>query len=492
MTTRLNLTWKSPGPNASRYMASNKPVQILNGPIGSGKTTTVLMKAIHIAARQMVSKTTTATDGRPVRKFKLCVVRDTYRQLWKTTLPSWWKRVPKTLGEFLGSENQPASHRVLFELNDGTVVDFQADFLAIGENAVEDVLRGYEPTAFYLNEADLLAKEVYMYAKGRAGRFPDMSEGGPSWYGILMDCNAPVLTSWLYLEMFRATPEDVDLFRQPSGLAPDAENRENLPPGYYANQIKGQPEWYIKRMVENVPGFSRHGKSIYPEFVDTFHVARHKLEYEPRLKLILGLDAGLSPACAFEQRMPSGQLRILDELVSEQGTGPLRFGRMLAQRLADRYPNAREIHAWADPSAAYGADKKDGELDWIEIVAQEAGIQIMAAPTNATIPRREALRRPMTTMIDGGPGLLICPENCPIIREAFNSGYHFKKLPGADVERYSEEVEKNAHSHIAEAAEYGASAAGEDLAIRGRHAEQYNQVRNQTPTTDWDPYALPS
>jgi hypothetical protein len=183
-------------------MRSMKSTIILNGPIGSGKTTTCFMKAIRLAAAQMPS----TRDRR--RKFKLCVVRDTYRQLWKTTLPSWFKRVPRAIGEFTGAENAPATHKIEFRLEDGTSVDLQVDFVAIGENSVEDVLRGYEPTAFYLNEADLLAREVYTYARGRVGRYPDMSEGGPTWYGILMDCNAPELTSWLYLDMFRSTPAE--------------------------------------------------------------------------------------------------------------------------------------------------------------------------------------------------------------------------------------------------------------------------------------------
>ncbi|MES2171014.1 MAG: hypothetical protein V4479_09900, partial [Actinomycetota bacterium] len=63
---------------------------------------------------------------------------------------------------------------------DKTVVDFTIEFGAIGENAVEDFMRGYEPTAFYLNELDLLARDVFIYAKGRVGRYPDMNEGGPT------------------------------------------------------------------------------------------------------------------------------------------------------------------------------------------------------------------------------------------------------------------------------------------------------------------------
>jgi hypothetical protein len=464
-------------------MASTKPVPVLNGPIGAGKTTTVFIKAIRTAAKQMRS----TRDGKI--KFKLCVVRDTYRQLWKTTLPSWWKRVPRAVGEFTGAENAPATHRVDFQLADGSVVEFQADFVAIGENAVEDVLRGYEPTAFYLNEADLLAKEVFTFARGRAGRYPDMSEGGPSWYGIFMDCNAPELTAWMYTDIFRNTPEFVDLFRQPSGLSPDAENLINLPPGYYDAQVGGQPDWYLKRMIMNVPGYSRAGKPIYSEFNFDLHVSRRPLEPIPGLALTIGLDAGMSPAAVIGQRLPDGRRHILDELVSEQGTGAMRFGDMLAKLLHDRYRFIRNVRAFADPSAAYGNDKKAGEKSWIEIVAAKAGIRIEPAPTNRILPRIEAVRRPLCSLIEGKPAVLY-DQRCAVLIEGFNSGYRFRKLQGSE-ERYTDQPEKNEYSHVHDANQYLHSADGEDLEIRERKTAHEGQLRAWAAAAqhDWDPLA---
>jgi hypothetical protein len=170
----------------------------------------------------------------------------------------------KTAGEWNGAENGPAKHVTTFQLPDQTKVLFQIDFIAIGENAVEDVMRGYEPTAFFLNELDLLAEDVLTYARGRVGRYPDMEEGGPSWYGILADCNAPERTSWLYQNIFTNTPPDVLLLRQPSALSEDAENISNLPPGYYTKQLANQKQWYIDRMIKNKPGASRDGKPVIP------------------------------------------------------------------------------------------------------------------------------------------------------------------------------------------------------------------------------------
>lgn len=485
MSSRINLDWTPPGPVSERFMASTAFTQILNGPIGSGKTTTNFMKHVENATKQQRS----SRDG--VRKYKLCVVRDTYRELWKTTIPSWWKRFPQTAGVWVGAVNAPAKHTIKFRLDDGSIVDFQVEFAAIGENSAEDFVRGYEPTAWYLNEADLLANDVYTFCAGRAGRFPDMEEGGPTWRGVTMDCNAPVLGSWLYREHFLKSSPDVELFRQPSGLSPDAENLVNLPVGYYTQQLGTAANWYIERMIKNRPGFSRAGKPVYPEFNDQLHVATQDLLPVTGLRIGLGLDAGMRPAATINQRMPNGQRRTLDELCSEPGTGPARFANDLWQLLNDRYQpwlQAKAIDAWADPSAAYGADTKAGEATWIQIVANKLGIPVLGGPTNSIIPRLAAVQRPLSRMIDGQPGYLLSPR-CAVVREGFNSTYRYRKIQtSGDDERFAEEIDKNDASHPHDSLQYWCSGDGEDLAIR-QNDKPMNAGANPGVQADFDPYA---
>lgn len=466
-------------------MACTKPVQILNGPIGGGKTTTVFMKAIRLAAAQKVS----IRDG-VTRKFRLCVVSTTYRQLHRATLPTWFKRIPRTVGDFKGAENAPCTHRIEFQLADNTVVDFWVDFLAVGENAAEDVMRGYEPTAFMLNEADLLPEDVFTFADGRTSRYPDMADGGPSWYGILMDCNAPTLNNWLYEKVFRKTPEWCGLFRQPAGDGPRAENTANLVPGYYENQMRGKSDWYIKRMIKNIPGYSRAGKPIYPEFNNELHVAQHDLPVIPGLTLLMGLDGGggtLNPAAIFGQRLGDGRRWIHDELCGEKGTGAMRFGDMLAQRLHERFPMCRTIKAYCDPSATYGVDKKAGEKTWREIIEAKLGIRVEAAPTNRLTPRLEAVRRPLTMLIDGKPAVQYSPR-CTMLIEGFNSGYRFRKVEGAE-ERYTDEPEKNEYSHPHDANQYLHLGDGEYFEILERRTANETQLRQWANAAqhDWDP-----
>lgn len=251
---KIDLDWAPPGPVAIEFMKAMRLFQILNGPVGSGKTTTVATKIIFLAAMQKRSP----RDG--VRRFKICAVRQTYRQLWSTTIPSWWDRVPKEAGEWTGAVGGPATHRVTFDFL-GERVELIVEFVAIGDNRVEDILRGYEVTAFWLNELDLLEFAVVEYCASRTGRYPKMIDGGPAWHGILADCNAPELTNWLYREVFSRPPEalkarGIDLFRQPSGLDPAAENLRNLPPGYYEGQLPLMTDHTADRMVRNIAGLT--------------------------------------------------------------------------------------------------------------------------------------------------------------------------------------------------------------------------------------------
>ncbi len=487
----LTLVWEAPGPVAARFMASPAWVQILNGPIGSGKTTAVFTKALRLAMAQRRS----SRDG--VRKFKLVVVRDTYRQLWKTTLPTWFQKVPRDFGTFTGAENAPARHLLDIRLPaDQSRLELIVDFVAIGDAAAEDVLRGYEPTAAYLNEADLLGRDVLEYVRGRVGRYPIMAEGGPSWSGVLADCNAPELHSWLYEDVFAQPPtvlakRGIELFRQPSGLSGEAENLKNLPAGYYERQAEGASAWYVARMIENKPGYSRAGKPVYPEFSDPLHVAARELEAMAGVPLDIGLDAGLNPAAAFAQHMPDGQWRVLDELVGETGTGAARFARLLAQRLRERFSAIRTLRAWADPSAAFGADKQAGERSWIEIVEAESGVRVRAAPTNRLIPRLEAVRRPLARLIDGRPGLVLSPC-CVTLRTGFNSGYRYRKMAVAE-ERYDEVPEKNAYSHPHDALQYALGAGGEDQEIRDRKDRRFRLMHAAgapgAHVHEWDPFS---
>lgn len=474
------LRWVAPGPVALAFVQSTARVILIMGPIGGGKTSSVFVKGMTFAQRQRQS----LLDG--VRKFRLCCVRDTYRQLWKTTIPSWHEWVPRAIGHWSGGDNGPASHTVRFRIADGSIVEMIVDFVAIGDNKVEDVLRGYQVTVFYLNEGDLLAPDVFRYARGREGRYPAMKEGGPSYWGTWIDCNAPDDDNWLYVVFVEDLPEGFAFFRQPSGFSPQAENVANLPPNYYQEAARGQPEWWIRRMIRNEFGFSRDGKPVFPEYNDMLHVAPAPLVALDGLPLTLGLDAGGTPAAAILQRKPNGQWRGLRELVVTNDTtmGAKRFGKLLNQVLREDFPGFK-VSGWADPSAAFGADVDNDELNWIQMVAAETGIRVRPAPSNALSVRLQGVRGCLERMIDGHePGLLISPT-MKITRKGFNSGYRYRRIQVAEG-RYDDKPEKNDFSHVHDALQYAVLGGGEYAEVKGR-TDQKAQGRRLLVKTHDDP-----
>src|SRR5262245_8963931 len=460
-------------------MNSRARVCTIMGPVGAGKTRTVFVKLIRLAAEQRPSP----IDG--CRYFKCCIVRDTYRQLWTSTIPSWWEVMPKDSGSWAGGAGDPEQCVIEYQLPDWTRPVLILDFIAIAENRAEDVLRGYQPTCFYFNEADLLDEDVFTHAMSRTGRFPEKIHGGPSWYGILCDMNAPDTENWTYRRL--QGQENTEFFQQPSGLSAEAENLANLVPDYYAEKMKNMDDWWIRRFIRNEWGYSREGKPIYPEFTQR-HVAGQPLRPMIGLPLIIGLDAGLHPAAVICQHTPLGQWRIIEEVVGEMGTGATRFGERLAQVLRDRYANWRAISAWADPSAAYGADKEAGEQTWIEIVGAKAGLMILAAPTNGLIPRWEAVRGPLRRDADPGLPAFVISPTCPTLIKGFYSGYHFRRMQIPGMPRYEEKAEKNDYSHPHDALQYAMLGGGEDAELADRKQFIIDAPNLPRHSGGWDPF----
>lgn len=414
-----------------------------------------------------------------VRRFKCCCVRDTYRQLWKTTIPSWWQWVPKEAprSTWNGSEGNPASHRLTIDLADKTVVDFTMEFVGIGDQAAEEVLKGYEVTAFYLNEADLLAPDVLRYARGRTGRFPKrVGDFEARWHGVVLDFNAPDVENYLYT-LCVDTPDDLkpllEFFQQASGFSPQAENLDNLASRYYADMAAGQEDWWIRRNVKAQWGYSRAGKPVYPNFNDQLHVASHIIEPHRGVTLTIGLDAGRTPGAVFGQYMPSGQMRWIRELAGAD-MGADRFGEEIAALMKREFPDwdPAMIEAYGDPAANSPGDQDD--RSYLEIVSAASGIPFEPAPLpkNDITSRLEAVRKPLTRLADeGAPGFLLSPC-CMALRKGFNSHYRYKKLKVPGEERYEDKPEKNMWSHPHDAGQYLNVGCGIHTEIVERHAHE--------------------
>jgi hypothetical protein len=488
----LNLSFKAPGPVSRAFYLDRSPIAAIMGPIGSAKTSTALMKIVGTAMRVPRS----SRDG--TRYCRAVVLRDTYRRMRRTTLETWRKRVPSNIGKFTeGGDNAPSVHRIQFvHPQDRSTIDLEIVFAAVGDNDVEEFCKGFEITCGFASELTGMSRELPYWLFSRTGRYPDDTHVDlrelDALRQVWFDFNAPDVDHWVYDDFVgNAASTNYKLFRQPGGLEPNAENLMHLTPGYYQKMLEsGSPQWWIDRNVHNKFGASREGKPVYPEFNDALHVAASPILPVRGIKLIVGADAGGTPAATIRQHMPDGQQRVLAEIATDpaQNTGPTRFGQILNELLLEKFPEwaaggAHAIDAWCDPAAIYG-DSETGEGAWAAIVSRVVGVRFRPARTNDPTKRQEAVRAPMTRMIDGvKPGLWISPA-CKTLRRAYNSGFRFMKKSGGAGE-YHAHVEKNQWSHVADADQYGALAGAAVLAVERDARARADGARPFNAPTDF-------
>lgn len=493
MTDIVTRTLNSPGPISDAFLLSRAFIKVIIGPVGSGKTMTALRALLNVAAKQGGTRD---RHGVLVRKARVGVIRETYPNLEKNTLPSWFDVMPETEGKF--TWKQPYTHRVnliLAEDEHGRPTDiceFEIEFRAIGDRSVEEVTRGWQVCAVMVDEADLQPPELLSFLTGRVGR------GGidrdlmvdPQ---IILSLNAPSIDNWVYRlavenemgeidDALRAELGDrelIEVFIQPGGREPDAENLHNLPRGYYNIQAaanKHRPG-YVDRMIDNKFVPLQHGQPVNPQFDYKRHV-REGLVWNPERPLIVGVDQGLFAAAVASQRTHMGELRTLREAVMfrEDGKtlakiGPSAAGAMVRMMIADNFPDLRPemLRVVADPAAWAAEDRKDSEMDWIRAFSKALGHRVHKAKTNRQTLRNEAIWQAMTAH-DG----YLVDLSCRHLIRGHLGGYHYRKAEISDGElRGHLEIADTIHTHVCDAEQY-AALEGEHVIgdIRGRPRRQ--------------------
>ena len=459
--------WTPPGPVAQAFFeaGTEDPFICIMGPVGSAKTTTALMRIMRLAFMLKPSR-----DG--VRYGKFPIIRRLYKDLEATTMQSWQLWFPRTQGKWTGGKGDPATHELpMAHPADGGLVKVLVEFLAIGDQRMEEALRGYEGTAALVDEVDGMPKDSLPFLFSRMGRY--RSECGGHLRSVFAAMNAPEADNWTVDAFIDDPAPGWRLYRQPGGLSPNAENVSPLPDGtyalpggraYYEELARTWPAYDKRRFVDCIPGLSRGDNPVYEEFDEDMHMASAPI---PLLDstITIGMDAGGTPAAGIWQRARTGQYRKLRELSTHQKdggsiTGPARFGEMLAQQLHEllqTLPRGRmqpQIRGVADPSAAWGADTANGESNWIEIVSKKAGIPVYPCITNDPTPRQEVYRSLMTKLIDGRQPAILIDPSCKLTKRALARDYRFGQILGSNARRTDKPL-KNWASHLVEADQYG-------------------------------------
>lgn len=487
------VTYEPPGPVAKAFLESGAFIRGILGPIGSGKSVACIIELLRRAHLQVKGP-----DG--LRHTRFAIVRNTFPELRTTTLKSWLDWMPASFGKLTMSS--PITHLVV---NDE--ISMEVIFLALDREEDVRKLMSLELTACFLNEARYITKAVLDGATGRVGRYPSVRDGGCTWAGIIMDTNPPDSESWWYklaegvdLEMVAQTAELerelrikgllrwdqplMEFFRQPSGLSPEAENIQNLRPGYYQYASVGKTEDYVKVYVRGEYGFVVEGKPVYPMYRDNTHTAKLKIQPLPGVPILVGVDGGLTPAAVFAQRTLSGRWLILSEVVTED-CGVTRFGELLLAHKALNYPEHEIGGAWGDPA---GTARGDDEEAWFTILNNVTGWSFKPAPTNDIDLRLEAVILPLNRLIDGLPAVQVSPD-CATYRKGFISGYHYKLVKSSNGASVHETPAKNKYSHVHDAGQYLFLGGGEYEVALGRQDRRKPRMSIVAIGTGEDPFA---
>ncbi len=447
----------APVPTIARFSQSRKFIRGLMGPFGSGKSSGCVMELVKLAAKQP------ARDG--VRRSRFAVVRNTYRQLQDTSIRTWLDWLPD--GQFGSYAKSDHNYFLRMPIEDGTTVDSEILFRALDRPEHVSNLLSLELTSGWINEAREIPWAVIKALQGRVGRYPAVRDGGCVDPGIIMDTNPPDDDSWFYRLFEVNSPDNVAIFKQPSGRSPEAENLGNLPPNYYENQMKGADSDYIRVYVDGLYGYVKDGKPVYPDYNDAMHCA--EVEPVPGIIIKRGWDFGLTPACVFTQVLPDGRWIVFEELCGDD-IGISTFADAVLRLCSERWP-AFHFEDYGDPAgnqrSAMTADKD--EKTCYDILAGK-GIRIEPGEQNVTI-RLESVRKPLNTLREGKPQFQISPR-CTMLRKGFAGRYQYRRVKiSGSAERYHDEPEKNEFSHIHDALQYVATKVF-GSAVRGREENE--------------------
>lgn len=447
-------------PTIQEFAASDAFIRGLMGPFGSGKSSACV---VEVGKRGVAQKH--GHDG--VRRSRWAIIRNSYRQLEDTTIRTfmqWFQ--PHTYGEWLPSKHQ-YTIKALKQEGDDRNAEIEVLFRALDRPDQLGNLLSLDLTGAWINEGREVPWAIFDAIEGRCGRYPAMKDGGPSWFGMWSDTNPPDVDSeWFKFfeetdhrekveELAKVIPGGMtvdayrQIFKQPSGLSPRAENLPNLPPGYYQRMAVGKTAEWIKVYVDGQYGFVIDGKPVFPEYADELHCPADKAKWpKPSrdMPIVRGWDFGLTPACVYSQITSRGQWIVFDEQVATS-MGADQFSDEVREHSARYYPGY-EFWDIGDPA---GNNRNENDERSCFQILQAKNIMIEPGLQTPRI-RLESVRKPLRTLTDGRPQFVLHPR-CKQVRRGMMGGYHFRRLRISG-ERYTEKPDKNAYSHPCDALGY--------------------------------------
>ena len=464
------------GTKVCEFVVSNRSVDFILGPLGSGKTKAMCDRIMRHAQEQVKSP----IDGFRYTRFAL--VRNTYPDLRRTTVRTWLETFPEHLyGRFNWA--QPLNHKIKFG-----DVRTEIDFLALDKPEDVRKLRSTEYTGIFFNELPFIEKELFDEADSRL-RYPPPEHGGPDpWRGVAGDGNAPDEDHWLAMMLGlvdlppgmtqeeRAEynwPPEWGFYLQPPAVLekcdergtvvgydvnPGAENIKNLPHDYYSRMLRGKQKSWIDSRLRNVVTLVVEGSPVWPMFRREAHVTREPLRPIEDHDVVVCLDFGRQPAAVFMQAV-NNRVLVQHELIG-LNEGAVTFAPKVKHFLTQKYPGCA-FTVYGDPK---GADKTQTDERSAYDIFAGLGMKVQPPPGlkgNQISVRVDTVAYALNEMYDGTPRVRISPL-CRTLVVAC-AGRYFNERD----EKGELSPSKNRYSHVADAWQYGMIGLGEGRRMIG-------------------------
>lgn len=352
-------------------------------------------------------------DG--VRRTRMLIVRNTFSQLKTTCLVSIMQML-RPIAEWRPSDS---TVRIRFG-------DVESDWIMLPLDSDQNIqkLLSLELTFAWVSEAREIDPELVKNALSRCGRFPAVSHGGATRYGLIAESNSFRTDSPWYPLLEEELPANWEFFKQSGAMDPEADWLQYLPPDYYTDLIESNtPEW-VDQYVHNNYGESLDGQAVYKHsYSRDFHVAKSTLTPIPTLPICVGMDFARWPAAVITQMDPRGRLLVLAELQHENLGVEAFTNEFVMPMLASSRFRACPHYIVGDPS---GVSRSQIGEESVFDALRRLGLPAYPAMTNNIQPRLRAVEKFLLQQRDGAAAMLIDPS-CEILIQGFQSRYRFKK-----------------------------------------------------------------
>lgn len=440
-----NFEYTAP-PTLAKFHQSNARVRIVRGPVGSGKTTSMIMELLRRAAEQAPG-----SDG--IRRSRAIITRNTLQQLKSTCLVS----IQQLLRPIIS-----------WKVSDSTITirvnDVESEWIMLPLDTEENIQRllSLEVTFAWASEVREMNPELIRAVLSRCGRFPAQAFGGPTWHGLIAESNSFTTDSPWYQLLEHEKPNNWDYFIQPGAMEPDAENREHLVPNYYEDLIESNTVAWVNQYVHNQYGPSLSGQAVFHNTFDSdFHVSDAELLPVSGFPICIGMDFARSPAAIFTQIDNAGRLRVMAERVKIGISVEQFWDEHVVPLIHTQRFYGHPIYVVGDPSSIRKGEVGD---ESVFDMFKRKGIPAFPAQTNLIEPRLRAVDRYLLQQREGKAAILFDGKNCPQLIMAMQDKYRYKIKKDLSMDDKPEKLRP--WSDLADALQY--ACLGSERRIRGR------------------------